>query len=388
MAPKVVMTMADWRLDVLLEPERTEQSVTEVCRRHEISRDTFYRWKRRFEAVGIAGLLDRSRVPITQPKRIDGALEEDICTMRIEHPRWGAHTIHTRMARAGKNPPSESTIHRALKRNGLVSSDPTKKPKSLLRRFERDEPNDLWQMDATEVALSDETTAEVVSVLDDHARFLLAAIVCPVATCEVTWAAFVAAARSYGLPRQVFTDNHLSFTGRLRGFEVAFERKVRATGVDLITGTPFHPQGRGKIERFHRTLHDFIDDEGGAADPATLQRLVDRFRADYNNDRPHQAIGDITPAERFRPSRRALGHDETLVDPRYPSDAVTRRASAVGVVCWNYIKISLGKRWGGRMVAIDTDGDWIHVRFGDVVVRSVRHHPGITYHRLPKKKAS
>lgn len=388
MAPKVVMTMADWRLEVLLEPERTGQTVSEVCRRHEISRDTFYAWRRRFAAAGVAGLLERSRTPVNQPRRISAQLEERICKMRRQHPRWGARTIRTRILRAGIAAPAISTVHRVLVRNHLVVADPKKKPKALLKRFERPEPNDMWQMDGTEIKLWDGSKAEVVSVLDDHARFMLAGVVCRRATCEATWAAFTTAARAYGLPRQVFTDNHLSFTGRFHGHTVQFEAKVRALDVQLIHGKPRHPQGRGKIERFHQTLQEFIYDNGGAGNLEQLQDAVDRFRDDYNLERPHQAIGDITPAERYRPSDRALGHVEGLEDPDYPSGSIVRKVSAHGVVCWNYIKISVGVQWGGRHVRIELDDDWIHVCFGELVIRSVRHDPEITWHSLPRRQAS
>lgn len=383
-APKVVMTMTDWRLEVLLEPERTGLPVTEVCRRHEISRDTFYAWKRRFEAVGVAGLLERSREPINQPARIEAELETRIRTMRQQHPRWGAKTIRARLKRMGIEPPSVSTIHRCLVRNGLVVAQPGKRPKAVMRRWERDEPNDLWQMDATTVNLRDGTEVEIVSVLDDHARFLLAALVCPTATCEITWAAFVAAGSAYGLPRQIYTDNHLSFTGRLHRLEVAFERKVKATGVQLIFGRPNYPQGRGKIERFHRTLEEFIEDAGGADDIEGLQAIVDDFRHDYNTDRPHQGIGDLTPAERFRPSGRPLVGFDVIAQPDYEPTDIVRRTSANGVVCWNYIRIALGSEWAGRLVRVVPTDDEIRVFFGDELVRTVEPHPDITYHRLPK----
>lgn len=387
MAPKVVMTMADWRIAVLLEPERTGQTVMEVCRRHEISRDTFYRWKRRFEAAGVTGLLERSRAPIHQPRRVSAELEAKICEIRQAHPRWGARTIRTRLRRKGVDTPAISTVHRVLKRNGLVMATPKKKPHSAFKRFERPEPNDLWQMDGTEIELHDGTKAVVVSVLDDHARFMLSGTCARVENGDVTWEAFRTAARANGLPRQIYTDNHLGFTGRLWGREVVFEQRVRSLGVKLLNGRPYYPQGRGKIERFHQTLQDFVADEGGAATLEDLQAIIDRFRDDYNTDRPHQGIGDMTPAERYRPSPRALGHADELVDPDYPPDAIVRKVSSHGVVCWNYIKIALGTMWGGRRVQIVPNDDWIHIHFGDLVIRSVEHHPGKTYHPLPQRHA-
>lgn len=387
MAPKVVMTMADWRLNVLLEPERTGQTVTEVCRRHEISRDTFYSWKRRFEAVGVMGLLERSRTPLRQPRRVSLELEELICEMRRSHRRWGARTIRTRLRRKGLAVPAISTVHRVLTRNGLVEPNPHNKPRSSFNSFERPEPNDLWQMDGTEIKLLSGAKAVVVSVLDDHARFMLAGIASPVENGATTWSAFHSAAQAYGLPRQIYTDNHLGFTGRLRDRKVVFEQRVERLGVGHIPGAPHNPQARGKIERFHQTLQQFVADEGGAMTVDDLQVLVDRFRHDYNTDRPHQGIGDITPAERYRPSPRALGHAEDLVDPDYPPGAIIRKVSSNGVVCWNYIRIALGTMWGGRRVEVVPDNGWIHIHFGDLVVRSVEHHQGKTNHPLPRRKA-
>lgn len=386
MAPKAVMSMADWRLQVVQEPGKTGRSVQDVCESHEISRDTFYRWKRGFEAAGVTGLLDRSRAPINQPRKIPAEMEERICQMRRQHPRWGARTIHTKLKGAGEDPPCITTIHRVLCRNGLVVDDPAKKPRVALKRFERDAPNDLWQMDSKQFPLEEGGTADVINILDDHARFMLAGLACCGSSCEANWQTFSDAARRYGLPRQLYTDNHMSFTGRLYGKEVEFERKVKAVGVKMINGKPHHPQGRGKIERFHKTMKEFVEDAGGAKDLQHLQQLVDLFQDEYNNLRPHQAIGDIPPSKRYRPSSRALGHDETLQDPEYPPEAIVRKAAADGVICFNYMKISLGRRWGGRKVRVQPDDEGIHVYFGDDLLRSVTPHPDKSRYPLPKSR--
>jgi transposase InsO family protein len=370
MAPKVVMTMADWRLEVLLQAERREHTVTQICVQHEISRDTFYRWKRRLATAGIQGLLDRQRIPIHQPRRIPVELENLICSLRRSHPRWGARTIRTRMARKGIPAPSVSTIHRVLRRNFLVTPNPMKKPRALLRRFERDEPNDLWQMDAKPVVLNDGTEAYVVCVLDDHARFMLSGVVCRGPTCEINWEAFERAARAYGLPRQVLTDNHLTFTGRLYGKEVIFERRLKAIRVQLINGRPSHPQTQGKVERFHRTLQEFLDDAGGADDFDHLQSLVDAFRGDYNNDRPHQAIGDATPAERYRPSDM-LFDQVVLNQPAYPADAIVRKVDTGGMVMFEYLRIALGTEWTGKRVRIVPVADDLQIFYGDYLIRAL-----------------
>lgn len=369
MAPKVVMTMADWRLNVLLEPERTGCTVTEVCRRHEISRDTFHTWKRRFEAAGVAGLLERSRAPIHQPRRITADLEAVICQLRDHNPDWGARTIRTRLRRAGIDPPAISTIHRVLLRNNKVTAQPKKRPKASYRRFERDEPNDLWQMDATRIDLNDGTEAWVVDALDDHARFMLSGVaVLGEPEGKDTWEAFERAARSHGLPREVFTDNHLTFTGRLKGFEVAFEARLKRLRVRHICGSPNYPQGRGKIERFHATLKAWIAKHGGAQDIVHLQHLVDAFRTDYNIDRPHQGIGDITPAERYRPSATVY-RGEIVVDPTYPENITVRRVNRRGTIDFDAVRISLGSLWVGKLMSVTYEGPEIVVRYGDEIVR-------------------
>jgi transposase InsO family protein len=365
------MTLADWRLDVLLDPQRTGRTVTEVCAQHEISRDTFYRWRRRFDAVGMIGLLEMSRAPTAQPQRIPVELEALICRMRDDHPRWGARTIRTRLRRAGINPPAISTIHRVLTRNGKVVSQPKKRPKASYRRFERDAPNDLWQMDATRIDLNDGTETWVVDALDDHARFMLGGVA---TTGEPdgsdTWATFERAARSHGLPREVFTDNHLTFTGRLKGFEVDFEIRLKRLGVKHICGRPNYPQSRGKIERFHQTLKAWVADQGGADSVEHLQQLVDSFRTDYNEDRPHQGIDDLTPRERYRPSL-VLYRGEVISDPTYPQGAVVRRADKQGAINFDGMKIALGPHWARRLMSVEPDQNRVVIRHGEEIVRQL-----------------
>jgi transposase InsO family protein len=167
------VTMAELRLEVLLEAEQSGESVAEVCRRNRISRETYYRYRRRYLAAGMEGLEDRSRRPRVSPAQIDASLEAEICGMRRDHPRWGARRVHAELVRAGRSAPAVSTIHQALRRNHLVAAQPPRRPKALLR-FEREIANDLWQIDATEVRLADQHKAYVLDVIDDHSRYLLA----------------------------------------------------------------------------------------------------------------------------------------------------------------------------------------------------------------------
>jgi transposase InsO family protein len=371
MALKVV-SMEELKLEVLLEPDRTGETVAEVCERHGISRASFYRYRRRYLEEGVAGLTPRSRRPRSSPAQIEPALEARIVELRRRQRRWGARRIYAELVRAGIEPPAVATIHRALRRNHLVASRPARRPKAS-RRFERELANDLWQIDGTQVRLASSDPAWVVDCLDDHARFLLAAIACASPTGAAAWDCFVAASSAHGLPRQLLSDNHTSFTGRRFGVTVAFERRLAEVGVELINAAPAHPQTLGKLERFHRTLKEWLEDEGPALDLEHLQLLLDRFREHYNGERPHQGIGNRTPAERYLPApatplgKLAFGEAESR--PDYPPHSLLRKVWRNGVVSYDGLAITLGKQYAGAVVRIVEVGELVHAYLGDELIR-------------------
>lgn len=358
------------RLELLLEPGRTGDSVAEVCRRRGVSRASFYRYRRRYEEDGLAGLEPRSRRPGVSPSRIDPGLELEIVALRRRHPRWGARRIQAELVRAGFAAPAAASVHRALKRNHLVAAQPGRKRKAR-KRFERPVANDLWQIDATQVQLAAGERVWIFDVLDDHARFLLAAYACPAPTGEAAWACFLAASAAYGLPRQLLSDNHRSFTGRFFGTVVGFERRLQATGVELINAAPSHPQTLGKLERFHRTLKDWLRDEDPAGDLTQLQGLLDRFRVHYNEQRPHQGIGNSTPAERYRPLWLGEPAAARRGQPAYPPHSLVRTVKATGSFTYHYLQINIGIRFAGAKVRVVEDGGLIHVYYGSELVRSL-----------------
>jgi transposase InsO family protein len=384
-----VVSMDELKLQVLREPGRTGDTVAEVCRRRGISRETFYLYRRRYLAEGLAGLEPRSTRPRLSPAQIEPALEAEICELRRRHPRFGARRIRAELRRAGISAPATSTVHQVLRRNHLVAAQPRRRPKAD-KRFEREPPNDLWQIDATEVALASGEKAWVVDCLDDHARFLLCALACETPSGDAAWRCFTSAAAAHGLPRQLLSDNHLSFTGRLYGLTVAFERKLAAIGVELLNAAPAHPQTLGKLERFHRTLKEWLEDERPARDLAELQALLERFRAHYNEERPHQGIGDETPAERYQGSARAgLLEAPALApgeeEPHYPPRAIVRAVAANGVFAFGGSHINIGTRFAGTRVRILEAGELVHVYYGAELVRSLAPDHARRYQRLGKR---
>jgi transposase InsO family protein len=256
-------------------------NVSAFCRQYGIHRDTFYGWRRRYEAEGLDGLEARSRAPKHSPQRIATNVEEEIVRLRkqlgdagLDH---GPATIQWHLGRRGASPvPSTATIWRVLRRAGLIVAEPRKRPKSSWRRFEAAKPNELWQTDFIDWTIA-AGVVRIVSFLDDHSRVALRVKAVPEATTHAAWDAFSEAAARWGVPLGQLSDNGLCFSGKLRGFEVHFETQLRAIGVQPKTSRPFHPQTCGKVERFQQTLKKWLRRQPLAADLAELQAQLDTF---------------------------------------------------------------------------------------------------------------
>jgi transposase InsO family protein len=306
MARKVIAMRT--RLAAVLAADAGALNVSAVCAELAISRDTYYRYKRRFAAEGPPGLAERSRRPHHSPNQTPVEVEEAILRLRKELPLDnGAQTIAYHLGRAGLSTPSLATIHRILVRHGQVVAQPAKRPRSSWKRFEWPKPNDVWQMDATCWALIDGSQAWIMDALDDHSRAVVAAQVCAAPTTDAAFDALCVGARDWGLPARVLSDNGRCFTTRTMGGDSPgeFERMLRGLGIAQMLSSPGHPQTCGKIERFHQTLKRWLGARPLAGSPDELQRQLDEFLAFYNHQRPHRALGGRTPVEHWSAQPRS-----------------------------------------------------------------------------------
>lgn len=324
--------------------------VAALCRDLEISRQTLYKYRRRFEAEGPAGLTERSRRPHSSPARVSEATEEAIIRLRKELPvERGAQTIAYHLARRGDPVPSVSTIHRVLVRRGMVIPQPDKRPKVAWKRFEWPRPNDAWQIDATCWALADGQTMWIMDVLDDHSRALVAARVDTGPTAKAAWEAFTAAVADWGLPARVMSDNGSCFTGRLSlNGEADFERMLRSLGVQQLCSRPSHPQTCGKLERSHQTTKAWLRIQPPARSIDELQDQLDRWRTHYNNARPHKALTGATPAERWAATEPA---SPGAVIPG-PIRASVHTVNKGGHIGWSDYVIGIDSRLAGQRVLV------------------------------------
>src|SRR6266487_2592412 len=295
--------------------------VTEVARRYGVSRQAVHGWLGRYERDGLAGLADHSHRPRYQPRQLDAGIEALVCQLRRAHPRWGPRRLLFELGKAKVSPlPSRSTIYRVLVRHGLVPARKRKRRRQDYKRWQRDAPMELWQLDVTgSVFLADGTELKLISGIDDCSRFCVIATVVRRATARAVCRAFVAAMRLYGIPDEVLTDNGKVFTGRFgkpRPAEVLFERICRKNGIKQLLTKPFSPTTIGKVERWHQTLQtDFLNDAGPFASIGAAQAAVDAWREEYNHDRPHQSLDMATPASKFRPSPQATEEGLSLWAP-------------------------------------------------------------------------
>jgi transposase InsO family protein len=291
----------------------------ELCRRFEISPDVGYKWLGRFAAEG--ELVERSRRPHRIPVRTEPAVEERILRVRDTHPAWGARKIARCLENEGTRSPAVSTVHEILRRNGRVVASAG--APSACQRFEKAAPNLLWQMDFKSwIRLGNDTRCHPLTVVDDHSRYAICLAACADEQSATVRAALDRAFRRYGLPEAMFVDNGSPW-GDARGQR--FTRLgvwLLKLGIDVLHSRPYHPQSRGKNERFHRTLNAEVLALKRLRDLIAAQHAFDAWRTVYNFERPHEALDQEVPASRYRQSARTMPN--RLPQVHYEAGETTR----------------------------------------------------------------
>jgi transposase InsO family protein len=376
------------RLAMVLAGSCDAVSVTALCAELEISRQTYYRLRRRYLAQGAAGLAPRSRRPHRSPGAVDPALELEIIRLRTDEgwpdPPRGAASIADELRRAGLACPAVSTIHRVLVRNGLVTPQPQKRPRASYTRFTYPDPNGCWQIDATRWELTDGAEAWIMDVLDDHSRVVVAAHACPAPTTAAAQAAVHAAGQRWGLPARILSDNGPCFGGVGRAGD--FVDGLAALGIRAIHARPFHPQTCGKIERFHQTLKRWLRTRPAAATLAELQAQLDWFVEFYNHRRPHRALRGATPAEAWAARSPAGPATEPIALSPSARVVISRhRVTARGVIYLGRITIRLGARLAGSEITAVRYGRRLLLLEGGHPVQALTLIAGQRYYRQPSQ---
>ena len=299
------LTPMSQRLEFVVLATQSGIAFSELCRRFDVSRKTGYKWLTRYKADGAEGLKDRSRCPHHSPKQVAPAMAEVVIALRQE-TTWCGRKLRRRLQDLGhRDVPAASTCTEILRRASLLETARTCGP---MQRFERQLPNELWQMDHKgDFATQAGPRCHPLTVLDDHSRYNLvldAAANQRTATVQIV---LTAAFERYGLPEAILCDNGGPWGNVSEGAgHTPLTVWLLRLGVRVLHGRPYHPQTQGKEERFHRTLKRELLSRHTWRDLAHCAELFPRYRQRYNHERPHDSLDGDTPVARYRPSVRAL----------------------------------------------------------------------------------
>jgi transposase InsO family protein len=345
------------------------RSKSEVARDYDVSRTWVQQLVKRYESEGAAAFEPHSRRPHHSPQVVGAAVEDKIVRLRKTLAKQGydagAATIAEHLTRdpTVTKVPAVSTIWRILTRRGFVAPQPQKRPRSSWKRFQAQQPNELWQADVTHWQLADNTAVEILDMLDDHSRLALASTARPVTTGADVVDTFTVAITQWGTPAGTLTDNGAIFTAKQRGDgRTALEITLGELGIKYSNSRPYHPQTCGKVERFHQTLKKHLRALPPAATIDELQHQIDDFLVYYNTVRPHRALGRRTPLEAFnnRPKAFPTGYQ---IPPHYR--VRHDKIDAGGVITIRYNSrlhhIGLSKHLRGTKVTVLIDDRDIRV---------------------------
>lgn len=349
--------------------------VTDVATRYGVDRRTVHRWLVRYATEGLGALSDRSSRPDRCPHQIPPEIEARIVALRRAHPGWGPRTILAKLRRELEQPPSRSSIYRCLLRHRLIDRKPRRRRPQDYRRWERQRPMELWQMDVMGgVLLSDGTELKAITGIDDHSRFCVIAKLVQRATARPVCDALLEALSRHGVPEQILTDNGKVFTGRLarKPATVAFDRICLANGIRHLLTAPYSPTTTGKIERLHKTIRKELLSERTFTTIEQAQADLDAWVAGYNGQREHQAIGDVPPARRFelveRPSLEVV---DPQIEPEEPPPAgptITRRVDRAGRISILKHRYHVGRHLAGQRVVVQSVDGLLQVSHDGVLV--------------------
>ena len=358
----------DEKLSFVAECLRGDLPMAALCEDYGISRKTGYKWLGRYRELGAEGLLDRSRAPLRHGRSMAPAVADAVVTLRKQRPHWGPRKLRAVLMRDRPETvwPAASTMGDLLRAEGLVSPRRRRRrvaaPSRTLRAAEG--PNEVWCIDFKGwFRTRDGERCDPLTVTDAYSRYLLACVIVPPCTEEVR-AAVEGLFERYGLPETIRSDNGTPFAGTGAAGLSRLSVGWLKAGIALERIDPGRPQQNGRHERMHKTLKAETT-RPPAANKACQQARFDRFREDFNANRPHQALGQQPPAAFWRPSPRPW--PERLEEPWYDAWHAMRRVRRDGSIKWGGDMVFVSETLAGEPVGIaETDsGHWI-VRFADI----------------------
>lgn len=333
--PWPTVTMNDSRVEFVRRAQRKEGNFAALCREYRISRKTGYKWLRRATEEGLQGVRERSRRPRKSSEQLDEATICAIGQLKLAHPRWGPKKIRALYAQLYGAAPSVSSCHRILRKLGLVEPRRRRVRRStatLTADVVARAPNDVWTVDFKGWwrTLNGER-CEPLTVRDAYSRYVLATVMLSSTGFEAVKAVFVQLFTLFGLPGAIRSDNGSPFAtaaaplglSRLSAWWISL-------GINPVRGRPGCPQDNGAHERMHGDIAGEIASYV-QLDRAAQQASLDLWRREYNEVRPHEALGDRRPAEVYQRSARRYQEQR----PEYGIGYLVRKVSSIGNIRWD-----------------------------------------------------
>ena len=329
---------------------------TELCEQFGISRKTAHKWLSRYRSEGRKGLEDRSRAPKCVANRTEEGVERLIVKEKRLHPTWGPKKLQRilEIKHGLESPPVVSTVGEVLKRHGLVKA---RKRRGGVFKVERkdltdaERSNHVYGVDFKGWFMTQNgERCDPLTVSDLHSRFLLKAEALPQATTRWTMQAFRNMFREYGLPEIIRVDNGAPFASMGPGGLSRLSVWWITLGIEVQFSRPGCPQDNGCHERMHRTMKAECCRKASVNMRAQQQRF-DRWRKEFNSERPHEGIGMRVPSDLYQPSARRL--DESIKIPLYDLGVKTKKVGTSGYINYNKGKCYVGESFAGVRVSLD-----------------------------------
>src|SRR6266849_1235541 len=367
--PWKASSVMEEKLRFLFEYELGEHTMSELCQRYEIARETGYVWLRRYRHAGVAGLVQHSRAAHGHGNQTPKDIEQMVLELRQAHMRWGPRKLQWVLQRdePGRRWPAASTIGTLLKRAGLVvarkkrwRTAPYTEPLA-----HADEANRVWCADFKGwFRTADRERIDPLTISDAHSRYLLRCQAVEKTDTARVQAIFEAAFREYGMPQAMRTDNGAPFASRaVAGLSrlAVWWIKLGIVPERIAAG---HPEQNGRHERMHRTLKQETA-QPPAANRREQQRTLDRFRQQYNEVRPHEALEMQTPAAVYEPSRRKF--PVRVPEPEYPESMLVRSVRRQGNIRWKKHDVFLTEvLWGEQVGLLPEEDRWFTIYFAQL----------------------
>lgn len=361
--PWKTMDVREQRVRFVVAASQPGKPFSQLCQEFGISRPTGYAWLERYQQQGIEGIRERSRQPQRSPRQTAGELERLVVQYRLRYPDWGARKLEVMLRREGVRL-TRSTIHRILLRYDLVRAEDRRT--EATQRFERQHPNELWQMDF-KGPKGWPGSVGPLSLLDDHSRYLVLLQALGSTRREPVQAQLEQAFCDAGVPEAMLMDHGVPWwSARSPSGFTRLSVWLMKQGIALRWSGIRHPQTQGKVERFHGELQRAVDRRGL---PPQLQAWLQAFRWEHNHLRPHEALAMRTPAQLWQPSPRRF-------DPKPPAWEYPPETKVLKVDCQGKVD-AWGQRWligqalSGERIGLQRLGDRAHVYYCATLIREL-----------------